>query len=137
MVVAASGDGILISDKERSGYMKPYVEKISSDVMFAEKSWGTYTVIDAQPGAMTVRVKIKADNAMSYHSHEHRDEVWSVLSGCGKVTLNDEVQFISAGSVIRIPRKTKHSIMAETDLTVIEVQIGDEISVQDKKKYKN
>lgn len=135
MVVAASGDGILISDKERSGYMKPYVEKISSDVMFAEKSWGTYTVIDAQPGAMTIRVKIKAGNAMSYHSHEHRDEVWSVLSGCGKVTLNDEVQFISAGSVIQIPRKTKHSIMAETDLTVIEVQIGDEISVHDKKKY--
>lgn len=135
MVVAASGDGILISDKERSGYMKPYVEKISSDVMFAEKSWGTYTVIDAQPGAMTIRVKIKAGNAMSYHSHEHRDEVWSVLSGCGKVTLNDEVQFISVGSVIQIPRKTKHSIMAETDLTVIEVQIGDEISVHDKKKY--
>ena len=30
MVIAASGDGILISDKERSGYMKPYVEKIST-----------------------------------------------------------------------------------------------------------
>ncbi|MCH0465944.1 mannose-1-phosphate guanylyltransferase, partial [Enterococcus faecium] len=40
MVIAASGDGILISDKERSGYMKPYVEKISTEVMFAEKSWG-------------------------------------------------------------------------------------------------
>ena len=137
MVIAASGDGILISDKERSGYMKPYVEKISSDVMFAEKSWGTYTVLDAQPGSMTIRVKIKAGNAMSYHSHEHRDEVWSVLSGTGKVTLNDEIESISAGSVIRIPSGTKHSIMAETDLTVIEVQIGDEISVHDKKKYKN
>lgn len=137
MVIAASGDGILISDKERSGYMKPYVEKISSDVMFAEKSWGTYTVLDAQPGSMTIRVKIKAGNAMSYHSHEHRDEVWSVLSGNGKVTLNDEIESISAGIVIRIPRGTKHSIMAETDLTVIEVQIGDEISVHDKKKYKN
>lgn len=137
MVIAASGDGILISDKERSGYMKPYVEKISSDVMFAEKSWGTYTVLDAQPGSMTIRVKIKAGNAMSYHSHEHRDEVWSVLSGTGKVTLNDEIESISAGSVIRIPSGTKHSIMAETDLIVIEVQIGDEISVHDKKKYKN
>lgn len=137
MVIAASGDGILISDKERSGYMKPYVEKISSDVMFAEKSWGTYTVLDAQPGAMTIRIKINAGSAMSYHSHEHRDEVWSVLSGSGKVTLNDEEHFISAGSVIRIPRNTKHSIMAGADLTVIEVQIGDEISVQDKKKYKN
>lgn len=46
MVVAASGDGILVSDKERSGQMKSYVEEISTDVHFAEKSWGTYTVID-------------------------------------------------------------------------------------------
>ena len=35
MVIAASGDGILISDKERSGYMKPYVEKISTEVMLS------------------------------------------------------------------------------------------------------
>ncbi|HBK5686274.1 TPA: mannose-1-phosphate guanylyltransferase, partial [Enterococcus faecium] len=56
MVIAASGDGILISDKERSGYMKPYVEKISTEVMFAEKSWGTYTVMDVQEGSMTVKV---------------------------------------------------------------------------------
>lgn len=50
MVIAASSDGILVSDKECSGYMKSYVEKIGTDVMFAEKSWGTYTVIDVQPG---------------------------------------------------------------------------------------
>ena len=56
MIVAASGDGILIADKERSGYMKPYVEKIETEAMYAEKSWGTYTVIDVQPGSMTVKV---------------------------------------------------------------------------------
>ena len=44
-----------ISDKERSGYMKPYVEKIETEAMYAEKSWGTYTVIDVQPGSMTVK----------------------------------------------------------------------------------
>ena len=38
MVIAASEDGILISDKERSGHMKPYVEAISTDVRFVEKS---------------------------------------------------------------------------------------------------
>lgn len=137
MVIAASGDGILISDKERSGYMKPYVERISSDVMFAEKSWGTYTVLDAQPGSMTIRIKIKANSAMSYHLHEHRDEIWNVLSGKGKVTLDGNVQKVEAGSVIRVPRNTKHSIMAETDLVVIEVQVGDEISAKDKIKSRN
>ena len=30
MIIAASGDGILISDKERSDYMKPFVEKIEN-----------------------------------------------------------------------------------------------------------
>ncbi len=48
LVVAASCDGILVSDKERSGAMKPYVEAINEEVRFAEKSWGTYTVIDAR-----------------------------------------------------------------------------------------
>lgn len=36
MIVAASNDGILVSDKETSGYMKPYVEKLGNMAMFAE-----------------------------------------------------------------------------------------------------
>lgn len=135
MVVAASGDGILISDKERSGYMKPYVEKISSDVMYAEKSWGTYTVLDAQPKAMTVRILLKAGNHMSYHSHEHRDEVWTVVAGTGETVVDGKRQSIEPGSVISIARGMRHTIKADTDLTLIEVQMGTEISVQDKIKY--
>ena len=37
MIVAASGDGILISDKERSGKMKPYVEKIETEAKVTEE----------------------------------------------------------------------------------------------------
>ena len=76
LIVAASGDGILISDKERSGYMKPYVEKIETEAMYVEKSWGTYTVIDVQPGSMTVKVSMKAGEHMTYHMHNYREEVW-------------------------------------------------------------
>lgn len=56
IIVAVSGDGVLVSDKERSGAMKEYVEKIKMDVRYAEKSWGTYTVIDVEPGSMTVKL---------------------------------------------------------------------------------
>ena len=59
MVVAASSDGILVSDKQRSGYMKPYVDKIGKEAMYAEKSWGTFTVIDVQSGSMTVKITLK------------------------------------------------------------------------------
>lgn len=135
MIVAASGDGILISDKERSGYMKPYVEKIETEAMYAEKSWGTYTVIDVQPGSMTVKVSMKAGEHMTYHMHNYREEVWTVVSGEGKSIVDGMEQILRAGDVITIAAGCKHTIEAITALDIVEVQIGDEISVADKIKF--
>lgn len=135
LIVAASGDGILISDKERSGYMKPYVEKIETEAMFAEKSWGTYTVIDVQPGSMTVKISMKAGEHMTYHMHNYREEVWTIVSGEGKVIVDGVEQFVKTGDVIRISVGCKHSIIADTCLDIIEVQIGKELIVNDKIKY--
>lgn len=135
MVIAASGDGILVSDKERSGYMKSYVEQIETDVMFSEKSWGTYTVIDVQPGCMTVKISMKAGERMSYHVHNAREEVWTVVSGTGKAIVDDMEQILRTGDVITIAAGCKHTVEAITALDMIEVQIGDEISVMDKIKF--
>lgn len=135
MIVAASGDGILISDKERSGYMKPYVEKIETEAMYAEKSWGTYTVIDVQPSSMTVKVSMKAGEHMTYHMHNHREEVWTVVSGEGKSIVDGMEQMLRAGDVITIAAGCKHTVEAITALDIVEVQIGDEISVADKIKF--
>lgn len=135
LIVAASGDGILISDKERSGYMKPYVEKIEAEAMYAEKSWGTYTVIDVQPGSMTVKVSMKAGEHMSYHMHNYREEVWTVVSGKGKSIVDGMEQILRPGDVITIAAGCKHTVEAITPLDIVEVQIGDEISVTDKVKF--
>lgn len=135
MIVAASGDGIIISDKERSGYMKPYVEKIETEAMFAEKSWGTYTVVDVQSGSMTVKVSMKAGERMSYHLHHHRDEIWTVVSGNGNVVIDAYEKKVAAGDVITINAGQKHTVEAVTDLDIVEVQIGKEISVEDKVKF--
>ncbi|SHK55376.1 sugar phosphate nucleotidyltransferase [Hespellia stercorisuis] len=135
MVIAASGDGILVSDKERSGYMKPYVEKISTDAMYAEKSWGTYTVVDAQPGSMTVKISMRAGEQMSYHSHDYRDEVWTVVSGCGRALVDGMEQVLRVGDVLTIAAGCKHTMVADSNLDIVEVQIGETISAEDKKKY--
>ena len=135
MIIAASGDGILISDKERSGCMKPYVEKIETEAMYAEKSWGTYTVIDVQPGSMTVKVSMKAGEHMSYHMHNYREEVWTVVSGEGKAIIDGMEQILRTGDVITIAAGCKHMVEAVTTLDIVEVQLGDEISVSDKIKF--
>jgi len=135
MVIAASCDGILVSDKEQSGYMKPYVEKISEDVRYAEKSWGTYTVIDAQPEALTIKVTLRAGNRMKYHSHEYRDEVWTVLNGSGRTIVDGMEQVLRPGDVVTIAAGCKHTLIADTDMSVIEVQVGKDISQADKIVY--
>ena len=43
-------------------------------------------------------------------------------------------QLVKTGDVIRIPVGCKHSIIADTCLDIIEVQIGKEISAEDKIK---
>lgn len=135
LIVAASGDGILISDKERSAYMKPYVEKIETEAMYAEKSWGTYTVIDIQPGSMTVKISMKAGEQLSYHMHNYREEVWAVVAGEGKAIVDGKEQLLRTGDVITIAAGCKHNIEAITPLDIIEVQLGNEISVSDKIKF--
>ena len=135
MVIAASGDGILISDKERSGYMKPYAEKIATDVRYAEKSWGSYNVIDASPSSLTVKVMLNPGHRMSYHSHEHRNEIWTVLEGTGMTVIDGMEQHVRPGDVVTMAAGCKHTVIAETAMILLETQIGEEISVKDKTKY--
>lgn len=136
MVVAASEDGILVSTKERSGYMKPYVEKINNPSMYAEKSWGTFTVIDNQENSKTIKIEMKPNTEMSYHSHSSRTEIWNIISGTGKVCINGEYKVVNVGDVIQIPINTRHNIKAYEKMEIIEIQLGDFIKLNDKLKFK-
>jgi mannose-1-phosphate guanylyltransferase len=135
-VVAASAEGILVSDKEQSSYIKPYVDQIDQQIMFAEKSWGSFQVIDVEEGSMTIKITLNPGHGMNYHSHEHRDEVWTVIAGRGKTIVDGMEQPVQPGDVITIEAGCRHTIIAETELRVVEVQLGQEISVHDKKKYR-
>lgn len=133
-VVSASPEGILVSDKKQSSYIKPFVDEIDQQIMFAEKSWGSFRVIDVEEGSMTVKVTLNAGHGMNYHSHERRDEVWTVISGEGRTVIDGAESAVTVGDVITMKAGTPHTIIADTTLQVIEVQIGKEISVRDKKK---
>lgn len=135
VVISASPEGILVSDKEQSSYIKPYVDSFVQQIMFAEKSWGNFKVIDVETGSMTIKVTLNAGHSMNYHSHNHRDEVWVVISGTGKTILDGKEQSVCAGDVITMKAGCKHTVIADSELKLIEVQIGEGISVQDKIKH--
>lgn len=135
LVVAASSDGILISDKEQSSYIKPYVDKMEQQVMYAEKSWGSFNVLDVQEDSMTIKIVLQPGHQLHYHAHEHRDEVWTIMSGNGRTVVDGMEQPVHPGDVVTMAAGCKHTIIADSELKVLEVQLGTEITVEDKQKF--
>ncbi len=135
VVISASPEGILVSDKEQSSYIKPFVDQVSQQIMFAEKSWGSFRVLDVEEGSMTIKVTLNPGHRMNYHSHDRRDEVWTVISGKGRTVVDGMEQPVKAGDVVTMQAGCRHTIIAETELQVIEVQLGKGISVDDKHKF--
>ena len=135
VVVSASPEGILVSDKEQSSYIKPFVNTLDHKVMFAEKSWGSFRVLDIENESLTIKVTLNAGHGMNYHAHEYRNEVWTIIRGEGKAVIDGAECSVKAGDVLEMSAGTKHTVTATTTLEIIEVQLGRDISVHDKIKY--
>ena len=135
VVISASPEGILVSDKEQSSYIKPFVDQIDQQVMFAEKSRGSFRVLDVEAESLTIKVTLNPGHSMNYHSHRNRDEVWVVTSGVGHTIVDGMLQKVRPGDVITMEAGCRHTVVAESELKLVEVQLGKEISVHDKQKY--
>ncbi len=99
-----------------------------------KKDWGSYTVLHEEKDNLTILVTLTEGSRMKYHSHEGRRELWIVASGSGRVIMNEEERFIRTGDVVQIPRQVRHTVIAGSELKLIEVQIGD-TDAADKKVY--
>lgn len=135
VVISASPEGILVSDKEQSSFIKPFVDKFEQQIMFAEKSWGSYKVLDIEEESITIKVTLNPGHSMNYHSHQHRDEVWVVLSGTGRTIVDGYEQSVKAGDVITMEAGCRHTVIADSELQLVEVQLGKDITIKDKQKF--
>lgn len=136
VVVSASPDGILVSDKGASPRVKDVIKEMEQRPMYEERRWGSYRVLDFKKfddgyEVLTKRICIDAGKNLSYQTHSKRSEVWTVIAGEGEFVLNDRIVRVMAGDVVQIPVNAKHSIRALRDLEIIEVQTGSELVEED------
>lgn len=140
MVVAASPDGILVSDKHKSSYIKPYVQKLGGRPMYEERRWGEYKVLDYnqyddENKSLTKHLIIRAGQSISYQKHNHRDEIWTIVDGVGELLVDGHVRNVRRGDVAYIVKGQLHAMRAVTDLQFIEVQIGPELAEEDIERF--
>lgn len=136
IVVAASPDGILVADKESSPRIKELIGKYNHSPMYEERIWGWSRVLDYASyengqEMVTKRICIYEEKNSSYHYHNLRDEVWTIVRGEGELVLDDTITRVKAGDIIHLPAGKKHGIKAISELEFIEVQTGFGISDED------
>ncbi|MCQ2421976.1 MAG: cupin domain-containing protein [Lachnospiraceae bacterium] len=136
VVVAASPDGILVSGLSESAGIKSCVEGLGKRPMCEEKEWGHYTVLDYSTsadgtGSLTKQIVIASGRHISYHTHTNRSEHWTVTAGQGRIIIEGVANAVRPGDSYSVKPGVKHAIYAETELRLIEVQLGEDLSEDD------
>lgn len=136
IVVAASPDGILVTDKTASPRIKELINGYNNRPMFEERRWGWYRVLDYTKfennnEVLTKRIGVNAGKNLSYQLHHHRSEVWTIIKGNGLFVQNGAIREVFPGDVLEINIGDEHGIKAVTDLEFIEVQSGTELIEED------
>lgn len=140
LIIAASPDGILVSEKSLSENIKSYADGLKRRPMYEERRWGTYKVIDFVEypdgySALTKHLTLTPGSSISYQEHYFRDEVWTFIDGDGEIVLNGERRVISRGETVHVPKGMRHALRATTYLSFIEVQSGTNLVETDIKRY--
>ncbi len=133
-IIAATPDGILVSSKEKSRELKTFVE--DSRPMYERCNWGEYKVLEYikhvdKNNTLVKELVILPGKHISYHYHNFRTEIWNIVEGSGLIITEKNKRNVQRGDVVIIPVGMKHAIKALTELHIIEVQIGEELTEDD------
>lgn len=134
LAIAATPDGILVTAKESSDKLKDFVP--NQRPMYEKRIWGEYQILDfrTKPDGMSYLTKhliIAPGHHISYQRHAHRTEMWTVVDGSGKLIIDGVIKPVCSGDSVCIKSGVKHAIVADNELHIIEVQIGDPLTEDD------
>lgn len=136
LVIAASNDGILISEKNKSENIKKYADRLQCCPMYEERHWGEYKIIhnvQYSDGfqSLTKQLIIKAGKSLTYQAHHLRKEVWTVVDGEGLLAIEGKITPVKRGDTVCILQDMRHGLKAINDLTLIETQTGSDLLEDD------
>ncbi len=146
LVVVDTTDAVLVCPRERVQEVRRIAELLREQNRDearihrrVEKPWGAYKVLDLGDQYQVKWLEVKPGQRLSYQSHEHRSEHWTVVIGTATVTLDDEVIEVPTGGHVYIPVRAKHRLenRGKKILRVIEVQSGDYLGEDDIVRYED
>lgn len=141
LIIVDNRDALLVCKKNESQNVKQIVNilKNRNDTRTEYhvqdyRPWGEYKVLEEKENSFKIkRIKVNIGKKISYQLHHHRSEHWIIVNGMAKITIDDQVKFVSAGESIFIKPGQKHRLEnpGKILLEIIEVQMGDYLEEDD------
>ena len=70
------------------------------------RPWGEYWVLEDADSHKVKRIQVNPGGRLSLQYHHHRAEVWTIVSGIGTITINEETKKATRKAIDRIYRET-------------------------------
>jgi len=91
-----------------------------------KKPWGWYEDLERHHNLVIKRLHVNPNQRISLQKHFKRDEFWYVLSGFGKVLIDNVYRLAHEGEKFSIGKGQIHRLESLSDgITIIEVQSGE------------
>lgn len=140
VIVVNTKDAVYVGKKGASDNLKLILEGNSQIGSYIEggrilyRPWGSYELLVDTPTYRVKKVIIQPQKTILAHKHIYRSENWTVVSGEALIELADIKAVYSTNDVISVGKGTKHQVsnIGTTDLVIIEVSVGENVSEDDK-----
>lgn len=140
LMIIDTPDVLLIAKKGESQKVKNIVNKLKQNKRKEAKenvtmyrSWGKYTLLTESEGYRVRKIEMDPGASLTMQMHYHRSEHWTVISGTGKIIINDRESIFTENQSTYIPMGVKHKLSnpGKIPLIIIEVQSGKYINDND------
>lgn len=140
VVVVATGDVVLVADKNRDQEIKGLVDQLkalgreeAAQPARVYRPWGWFETIDDGPRFRCKHILVKPGSKLSLQQHWHRSEHWIVVTGTAVVTCGKKTFVLRENESTFIPSGTPHRLEnpGKIPLRMIEVQSGEYVGEDD------
>jgi mannose-6-phosphate isomerase-like protein (cupin superfamily) len=143
-LVAESNEGVLIIPRNSSQAVREISEeahrlKACYSARDVDKPWGSFHVLEDQPGYKAKKLVLLPGAALSLQMHRQRNEKWIIVKGRATVRVGETVKDMEYGESVFIPAQTKHRLENRTKkvVEIIEVQTGTYFGEDDIIRYED
>lgn len=140
LMIIDTPDALLVAKKGESQKVKNIVNKLKQskrkearENVTMYRSWGKYTLLTESEGYRVRKIEMDPGASLTMQMHYHRSEHWTVISGTGKIIINDIESIFTENQSTYIPMGIKHKLSnpGKIPLIIIEVQSGKYINDDD------